>query len=144
MSSLEGCTPLVRGLQDNFLSIDFDIGNGYGLVLEKGLGVYDVRSYEGKDWKKWNATWWIGEKKLENDLEIVGPFSYIHFVSIGENKLIFELGLSYESYEIEMTFYEEGLDPGLAIIFHYKKYMDCKYSRDSNPNNFDKFIIKTC
>lgn len=125
--------PLVRGLQDNFLSIDYDIGNGYGLILEKGLGVYEVKSYVGKDYKKWNATWWIDEKKFENDLEIVGPYTYIHFLNTGKDTLVFELGLSFESYEIQMTFHEDGSEPSLAILFHYKKYMDCKYTRDSNP-----------
>lgn len=35
---------LINGLQLNFLSTDFDIMDGMGLILEKGVGVYNLLS----------------------------------------------------------------------------------------------------
>lgn len=44
-----------------------------------------------------------------------------------------------ESYEVLL----EG-DNSMQIMYHYNKYINCQYSRDSKSKYFDDFVIRTC
>ena len=122
------CTSLVKGRQDNFMSSDFDLRSPYALILEKGLGIYDLRQIPQKSL---NCTRWITESELE-DLGIIGPFTYIQIIGFFDSGLTFEIGTEFESFEVSLKG-DSLISSSMEVKFHYMKYIQCEYDKYSKP-----------
>lgn len=60
--TVSNCTALVKAAQTNFLSLDFDLRMRYGLILEKGLGIYDLNKITAN--RSLDASLWVSEAEL--------------------------------------------------------------------------------
>lgn len=134
------CTALVAGSKKYFMSKDFDVryfGNRtYALILEDGLIVYALsKSREAES----NVTRWLSPFELKG-LDIEAPFTYTSIVDIGNGNLTIEIGTTYESYELTLIL-ETNV---LRKSYHFMKYLDCQYDRDSQPMYLGRLVFKTC
>ena len=74
------CAMLVNVLQNNFLSLDSDIHKGFGLILEKGVGIYNLSQRQNKI----DALGWISEEKLIS-MGIRPPYKYARILKASQN-----------------------------------------------------------
>lgn len=138
------CSALVNSvgteLQESFRSIDFDMDNEYVVLLERGIGVFEMRGSNSTN-SSLNASVWIAESDLAEQLGIYPPFSYIRVEQskLGE-WLIFEVATTMESYEVHLDLATNRL----TMQHIYNKYVNCYYNRESKPQRSKQFIIKSC
>lgn len=124
--------------QDNFRSVGFDMNSQYVVILERGIGVFELTQ---NFTIARPAKIWLSEAELASQLSLFAPFAYIVIADSSLNDwLVFEIATATQSYEVLLEFATRKL----TTTFTYNKYVNCFYSRQSKPHRNKQFVVKSC
>lgn len=126
------------------MSKDFDVMRNMSrtsvvLILEEGLGIYIVSLSNGSSDQ--GETVWLDPGELKEH-GVEQPYTYTSIVEIGVDEIILEIGTTYESFELVVSNVTGSYT--IKKNFHYMKYLDCQYNRDSQPMYLGMLAFKTC
>ena len=89
-----------------FLAVDYDVMDGYGLILERGVGVYDLKDGIGGNKGKGEKgmVWYLEEDNM-TAMGITWPYKYARILRLerrrneeGIMEMVIEVANSLNSY----------------------------------------------